>query len=187
MTLSDPPVAERADYYDLGLEQKLGSSLVLGVDSYYRKSSNLIDEGQFGAPIILTPFNYRDGIIKGIEFTANYSNANGLTAYANLAFQSAQGRAIETAQFNFAQDDLDYIASHYIHLDHEQQFTASGGALLCLGPQSRWCKSAVGYGITRRPDAARRQHHPERRTSAELHADQPGCQPGDPSGRAPGH
>ena len=72
ITLSDPPMAERSDYYDLGIEQKAGQRLTLGIDSYYRKSSNLIDEGQFGAPIILTPFNYRDGIIEGIEFTANY-------------------------------------------------------------------------------------------------------------------
>lgn len=147
VTLSDPPVAERADYYDLGLEQKLGPSLVLGVDSYYRVSSKLIDEGQFGAPIILTPFNYRDGIIKGIEFTANYSNANGLTAYANLAFQSAQGRAIETAQFNFSQDDLDYIASHYIHLDHEQQFTASGGLSYVRGHNLVGANLLVGTGL----------------------------------------
>ena len=147
VTLNDLPEAERADYYDIGMEQKLGQSLVLGVDSYYRKSANLIDEGQFGAPIILTPFNYRDGIIKGIEFTANYSNANGLTAYGNLAFQSAQGRAIETAQFNFAQDDLNYIANHYIHLDHEQQFTASGGVSYGWGHNLVSANMLVGTGL----------------------------------------
>jgi outer membrane receptor protein involved in Fe transport len=147
VTRSDPPEAERADYYDLGLEHKLGRSLTLGVDSYYRKSSNLIDEGQFGAPIILTPFNYRDGIIKGIEFTANYNNANGLTGYANLAFQSAQGRAIETAQFNFGQDDLNYIANHYIHLDHEQQFTASGGLSYGWGHNLVSANLLVGTGL----------------------------------------
>ena len=35
--------------------------LTLGLDSYYKASHNMIDEGQFGAPIILTPFNYLTG------------------------------------------------------------------------------------------------------------------------------
>jgi hypothetical protein len=51
-----------------------------------------------------------------------------VNAYLNLAGQSAKGKQIESAQFNFAPEDLAYIANNYIHLDHEQQFTASGGA-----------------------------------------------------------
>lgn len=126
VAVATPPEAERADYFDVGIEQQLHDTLTLGIDSYYRKSKNLIDEGQFGAPIILTPFNYRDGVIYGVELTANYTY-NGFSAYGNLAFQSAQGRGIETAQFNFGQDDLDYIANHYIHLDHEQKISGSAG------------------------------------------------------------
>jgi outer membrane receptor for ferrienterochelin and colicins len=120
------PVAERANYFDAGVQQKLLSTLTLGVDSYYRRSQNLIDEGQFGAPIILTPFNYLKGKIEGIEFTGNYVRRN-FSAYANLSFQTAIGRDIESAQFNFSQQDLAYIASNYIHLDHEQRATASAG------------------------------------------------------------
>jgi hypothetical protein len=51
-----------------------------------------------------------------------------LSAYLNLAYQSAQGKNIDSAQFNFSQAELNYIADHFIHLDHEQRFTASGGA-----------------------------------------------------------
>ena len=40
----------------------------------------------------------------------------------------AIGRGIVSSQFNFSQDDLDYIETHYIHLDHEQALTASAGA-----------------------------------------------------------
>ncbi len=121
------PLAEQANYYDLGLQQKIARSLTLGVDTYYKQSTNLIDEGQFGAPIILTPFNYRYGKQYGAEFTANYTTRE-LTAYLNLSAQSAKGKDIESAQFNFAPPDLAYIANNYIHLDHEQQQTASGGA-----------------------------------------------------------
>ncbi len=121
------PVAERADYYDFGVAHKLrGSNLTLGVDSYYETAQNLIDEGQFGAPIVLTPFNYRYGRIEGLELTGDYS-VRRFSAYANLAFQSAKGKDVESSQFNFTESQLTYIAGNYIHLDHEERVSASGG------------------------------------------------------------
>ena len=123
---ADAPLPERANYYDLGLQHKLTREFSLSLDSYYKQSVNLIDEGQFGAPIILTPFNYRYGKQYGGEFTVTYTTKE-LTAYLNLAAQSAKGKQIDTAQFNFTTQDLAYIAGNYIHLDHEQQKTASGG------------------------------------------------------------
>ena len=98
----------------------------MGIDTYYKQTRNLIDEGQFGAPIILTPFNYRCGKQYGAELNVNYTHEH-LTAHLNLSAQSAKGKDIDTAQFNFAPVDLAYIANNYIHLDHEQQKTASGG------------------------------------------------------------
>ena len=134
ITQDTAPIAERANYYDLGVQQKLlDKTLTLGVDSFYEQAQHLIDEGQFGAPIILTPFNYRYGLIGGVEFTANYT-INNFAAYFNSAWQAAHGKGVESAQFNFAQDDLNYIASNYIHLDHEGRVSASGGvSYLWLG------------------------------------------------------
>jgi hypothetical protein len=127
VTESNSPFAEQANYYDVGVQQKFTPAFTVGLDTYYKQSHNLIDEGQFGAPIILTPFNYTYGKQYGAEITLNYTQ-EGLNAYLNLAYQSAKGKNIDSAQFNFSPDDLAYIAEHYIHLDHEQQFTASGGA-----------------------------------------------------------
>ena len=127
VTSGDVVKAEKSNYYDVGLQQKLSSELTVGVDSYYKQATDLIDEGQFGAPIILTPFNYAHGQVYGVEFTANYSVGH-FQSYANVAIQRAIGKDIVTGQFNFAAADLAYIADHYIHLDHEQQVTASGGA-----------------------------------------------------------
>ncbi|HTW37717.1 MAG TPA: TonB-dependent receptor [Steroidobacteraceae bacterium] len=128
VTEDTPPIAERSDYYDAGVQQKLlDKALTLGVDAYGETSQHLIDEGQFGAPIILTPFNYRWGRIGGIEFTENYSIDN-FSVYSNLAFQSATGKGVESAQFNFPAAQLAYIADNYIHLDHEERVSASAGA-----------------------------------------------------------
>ena len=127
-TQDTAPIAERSNYYDLGVQQTLlEKHLTLGVDGFYEQAQHLIDEGQFGAPIILTPFNYRYGLIGGVEFTANYSIEN-FSAYFNSAWQAAHGKGVESAQFNFGPDDLNYIANHYIHLDHEGRVSASGGA-----------------------------------------------------------
>jgi outer membrane receptor for ferrienterochelin and colicins len=127
LLLNDPPLVERANYYDLGVQQKLlDNALTLGIDSYYEQAQNLIDEGQFGAPIILTPFNYRYGLLGGIEFTANYSVSN-FSTYGNLSFQAAHGKDVDSAQFNFTPADYAYIEQNYIHLDHEGRVAASGG------------------------------------------------------------
>jgi outer membrane receptor protein involved in Fe transport len=127
VTADSAPVAERADYYDFGVQQKLlDKRLTVGVDSYYETSQHLIDEGQFGAPIILTPFNYRFGRIAGLEFTSNYA-INAFSAYGSLAFQSAKGKDVESSQFNFTAQQLAYIADNYIHLDHEERVSASSG------------------------------------------------------------
>ena len=134
VTQDTPPIAERANYYDLGVQQKLlQNTLTLGVDSFYEQAQHLIDEGQFGAPIILTPFNYRYGLIGGVEFTANYSVHN-FSTYGNLSFQAAHGKDVESSQFNFSAANLAYITDNYIHLDHEGRVAASGGvSYLWLG------------------------------------------------------
>jgi outer membrane receptor protein involved in Fe transport len=123
---ADFPLPEQANYYDIGVQQKITDRLTVGLDSYYKQSHNLIDEGQFGAPIILTPFNYTYGKQYGLELTNSFT-ADDFTAYLNLAWQYAHGKDIDSAQFNFSEDDLAYIARNYIHLDHEQEITASGG------------------------------------------------------------
>jgi outer membrane receptor for ferrienterochelin and colicins len=120
------PKAERADYYDLGMQQKLFSDWTVGLDSFYKASHNLIDEGQFGAPIILTPFNYAAGRQYGAEATLNYQNG-GFNAYVNAAYERAVGKQIVSSEFQFSPDDLAFIANNYIPLDHQQLGSLSAG------------------------------------------------------------
>ena len=121
------PKAERADYYDAGVTHKLTDQISVGLDSYYKADSFLIDEGQFGAPIILTPFNYRTGRQYGAEFTTSY-NSQDFNAYLNASYEKDAGRNIVSSEFNFSPDDLAYIQTHYIPLDHQQIISLSGGA-----------------------------------------------------------
>ena len=155
-TASSTPQAERANYYDVGIQQKIHTRFTVGLDTYYKQSHDLIDEGQFGAPIILTPFNYAQGKQYGAELTGNYA-ATHFSAYLNLSYQKAEGKNIDSAQFNFSQADLNYIATHYIHLDHEQTFGASGGASYLLGATRLSADFLEGSGLrstTTSPDGS---------------------------------
>ncbi len=125
-TQNDKPYSERTHYFDVGAEQKLGD-FTFGIDGYLKQIHNMLDEGQFGAPIILTPFNYRVGKVHGVEFTAGYAKG-ALSAYANLAYSKALGKDIITSQFNFDPADLAYIHDHFIYVDHDQTWTGSAGA-----------------------------------------------------------
>ncbi|MGH8297869.1 MAG: TonB-dependent receptor [Steroidobacteraceae bacterium] len=146
-TLDTPPIAARQDYYDIGVERKLlARTLTLGVDAFGETAQHLIDEGQFGAPIILTPFNYRWSRIGGVEFTGDYSIRH-FSAYGNLAFQSAKGKGVESSQFNFTQQQLGYIADHYIHLDHEERASASGGVSYQLNGTRISVDAIFGTGL----------------------------------------
>jgi len=127
VTKDSTPSAERANYFDVGAEQKIGRHLTVTVDSYYKLSTDLIDEGQFGAPIILTPFNYKAGRQYGVELTGSYDNGPFL-AYANFAYEKAQGLDWISSQFDFSQAQLNYVATHYIFLDHDETYSASAGA-----------------------------------------------------------
>jgi outer membrane receptor protein involved in Fe transport len=118
---------ERANYFDAGVIQKIGSNLQIGVDGYYKRANDLIDEGQFGTALIFAPFNYQHGKVYGTEVTASYQLDN-LSLYGNFAYSRAQGKNIISSQFFFDPDELAYIATHYVYLDHDQRFTISGGA-----------------------------------------------------------
>lgn len=120
------PLSERSDYFDVGVQQQFGSILTLGLDAYYRKVSRLQDEGQFGAALIYSNFNYAQGRIRGAEFTLNYDNGP-VSAYFNLAYSRAMGKRVMTGQYNFAPDELAYIENNWIHLDHDQKLSSSGG------------------------------------------------------------
>jgi len=118
--------AERAHYLDAGVTQQIIPGLKVGLDGYYKYSQYHLDEGQFGAPTFLTPFNYHTAINYGVELTASYT-VGGFSGYGNLAAGQQVAKGIVSAQALFDADDLAYIHQHYIVTDHSQLITASAG------------------------------------------------------------
>jgi outer membrane receptor for ferrienterochelin and colicin len=124
--INSPAKAERAHYFDVGVTHNFMPELQVGLDSYYKIAAHQLDDGQFGAAPIVTPFNYKKGKVYGTELTINYKKG-GFSGYANAAYSHALGKAWESSQYHFSQDEFNYVADHYIPLDHDQSLTVSAG------------------------------------------------------------
>ena len=140
--------SERSHYFDAGFSHQLTPSVTIGIDAYYRVVRNLQDEGQFGNALIYSAFNYGQGRIGGIEFSTTYREKN-VTAYANVSLSRARARTVATGQFNFDDNELAYIASHWVHLDHEQTLSGSAGAAYQWGATRLSTDLVYGSGLRR--------------------------------------
>jgi outer membrane receptor protein involved in Fe transport len=127
VTGDDPVKAERANYLDAGVTQKLGPGLQLGLDGYWKRAKNQLDDGLFGQTLILSAFNYARGEVYGLEFSGSYSRG-GFTTYLNLAHSVARGADWSSAEFLFDPTNLAYVRNHWISLDHDQTLSGSFGA-----------------------------------------------------------
>jgi outer membrane receptor protein involved in Fe transport len=123
---NDPVKAERANYFDAGITQKLAPGLQVGLDGYYKQAKDQLDDGLFGQTLILSAFNYAKGEIYGVELTGSYVHG-GFSSYANLAYSVAKGEDWNSAQFLFDPADAAYVKDHWIYLDHDQRVTGSFG------------------------------------------------------------
>ena len=126
ITQNSPTKAERSNYYDVGVTHNFSTELQVGWDNYYKTARNQLDDGTFGAAPIVTPFNYKLGQVGGSELTIDYKKG-GFSSYVNVAYSHAVGKQWSSDQFQFSQIDLDYVANHWISLDHDQSLTVSSG------------------------------------------------------------
>ncbi len=138
--------AERSNYFDIGISSVLLPHLTVGLDAYGREVKNLQDEGQFGNALIYSAFNYAQGKVTGIELTAHYHQKD-FSAYANLSRSQAMGKNVSTGQFNFSSEKLDYISQNWVHLDHDQSVTGSGGISYKKSGVSYFLDAIFGTGL----------------------------------------
>ena len=125
----------------------------VGLDSFYKASKNLIDEGQFGAPIILTPFNYAQGRQYGGEVDVQLHPRAISPPMPTPSYERAVGKNIISSQFQFDPGDLAYIANHYHSAGPPAAVLAVGGRVLQLG-QDPLSRADLLYGTGLRKDGA---------------------------------
>jgi outer membrane receptor protein involved in Fe transport len=127
VTTDDKPKAERSNYYDTGVTHQVNKDWKIGLEGYYKSVRNFADEAQVGNSEIYVPFSYARGHYVGTELTSSYSR-DGFSAFANLELSRAMATDINSSEFLFGQDELDYTAQHYVHVNHDQFITVSTGA-----------------------------------------------------------
>jgi outer membrane receptor protein involved in Fe transport len=157
--INSPVLPERSHVFDVGVVQKIYPipGLEVGVDGYYKIARDLLDDGQFGAAYVLNGFNYDRGENIGLELKSTYNNGN-FRAWGNVAWAKQIATNIVSNQFLFAQDEINYIATHYIYTDHAQVLTASAGASY-LWNGTRFSASMI-YGSGLRSGFANTDHLP---------------------------
>ena len=138
-------LAERADIYDVGVVQQVLPGLEVGIDGYYKRAKNLIDDGQFGQAFVLTAFNYAKGENVGVELSAKYKR-DSFQAYANLAWARQLATITVSNQFLFDNStplpdlggltEFQYLLTHWVFTDHSQFWTGSAGFAYQF--QSNW-------------------------------------------------
>jgi outer membrane receptor protein involved in Fe transport len=156
--LQDPVLPERAHVFDAGVNQVFSrgcapvpsgsfvkapprvpaacESLEFGIDAYYKIAKDLLDDGQFGAALVTSGFNYEKAFNEGVELTAKYRNGD-FRAYGNLAWGIQKGTNIVSNEFLIDNamplDTLggltrfQFIRNNFIFTDHTQIWTASAG------------------------------------------------------------
>lgn len=123
----DPTKVEKSHYVDFGILQRLTPDLQMTVDAFSKWAHDLTDLGQFGRAVILAPFSYRRGHVYGAELGLSWRRGPW-SVFGNFSFVKTGAKDINSAQYQFAADELAYIRTHDIQLDHQGEYTASAGA-----------------------------------------------------------
>jgi outer membrane receptor protein involved in Fe transport len=158
ITLDDPVRPERATYFDIGVDQQLLSGLAVGLDVYYKRSTDALDDGQFGQAVVLDQFNYARGFSRGAELKINYYQG-GFRAYANMSHEITMVKDVVSNQYVIGDPvELAYLATRYTYSSDAQTVSASAGT------SYRWHNMFASvdgiYGSGLRAGFANEQHSP---------------------------
>ena len=157
--LDDPVRPERATYFDVGVDQRLSSSLTAGADIYYKRATDALDDGTFGNAVVLSQFNYAQGFSRGAELKFNYYEG-GFRAYANVSHEVTMAKDVNSNQYLIGDPvELAYLASRYTPTSDAQTITGS------VGSSYRWRDMLVSldgiYGSGLRAGFANLEHTPQ--------------------------
>jgi outer membrane receptor protein involved in Fe transport len=124
--IADPVKPERSHYFDVGIDQAILPGLTMGLDAYYKMAKDMIDDGQFGAAVVLTQFNYARGYSEGGEFKLKYNNGS-FNAYANFSYNITRAIDVESNQYLFDAATFAFLQHSYHYTDDMQRMTGSAG------------------------------------------------------------
>ena len=125
---------ERDDYFDAGIQQKLGAFTV-GLDGYWRSAHNYIAERQTIGSAVPAAFGLKRARMKGLELSGTYAR-RGTTGWANLSLSKSEGRSIIGGDSLFPPTSISAVANSYVPLASNRRVTASAGLTQRFGKLS---------------------------------------------------
>ncbi|HEY3638951.1 MAG TPA: TonB-dependent receptor [Rhizomicrobium sp.] len=140
------PVVENDSEWDVGVVHTLMPGLTVSEDNFYEITKHYLDTGQFGDVPIFAPFNYNSGFIWGVEAAVAYK-MDSFSAYTNVTIGRNWQKGVDTGQFNFDPDELTYIDTHSILLDHQPLLGIAAGASYDWKPWSFSVDSTYSSGL----------------------------------------
>lgn len=146
--INDKVKVEKSNYYDVGIAHRFNSYVNLSVDAFFKDAKNLLDEGQFGNALIYKPFNYRDAKIYGLETSIDYKK-DRISSFLNLSIQEAKARKINSSQYLFENDELEFINKNWVRPDHFQRITGSAGIAYNINKIKVGSDMLFGSGLRR--------------------------------------
>jgi hypothetical protein len=122
----DPQKVERDNYFDMGLSRQITPAWQITGDTFCKLAKNLLDDGQFGSAVILNNFNYSSGTVYGAELSSTYKHGP-FSAYGNYSYVQTWVRDFDSVENEFPANELEYLTTNHMQLDHQGRFTGSGG------------------------------------------------------------
>lgn len=117
---------ERDNYYEVGVEQQLGSRYVGSVTAYYKQALDLLDDAQLLNTSLSQPFNWSSGYAYGIELSLHGQLADHWSQFFNYSYGIAKGQGISGGLFTFQPGEQPQ-PGNWQYLDHVQLHTANTG------------------------------------------------------------
>jgi outer membrane receptor protein involved in Fe transport len=122
----DPPKVERDNYFDIGFSRQITPAWQVTGDAFCKLAKNLLDDGQFGSAVILNNFNYSSGTVYGAELSSTYKQGP-FSVYGNYSYVQTWVRDFDSVENEFPNNELEYLTTNHMQLDHQGRFTGSGG------------------------------------------------------------
>lgn len=164
---------ERDDYYDAGIQQKLGS-LILGADAYARFAHDYIALHETRGSAVSQAYTFARARIRGVELSATYSE-HGTSAWANLSLGSAKARTIIGGDTLFAPATIAAASARYVRLGSDRPVIFSGGVSRHVGKFDLTADLLASSGAVRTnlfddPNGSRRSPYAVLGLAAVYHA-----------------
>jgi len=119
--------AEDDEFFDAGVSRRLPFGLNATFEGFFMWATNKLDLAQVGSTYIFAPLQYTHGRLWGADLSL-VKTTSRLSAYFNFSYSVVEAKNIAAGQFLLDDPaELKYVATHWVHLDDNQEFTSSAG------------------------------------------------------------